>query len=57
MTATVQTIGVELDPALEVSCVEADLDDATLPPERRQVGVEGRVRLVGRGPAASPPLT
>lgn len=50
LEAVVQTIGEELDPALEVSFVEADIDDATLPPERRKVGVEGRVRLALAAP-------
>jgi multidrug resistance efflux pump len=45
LVAVVQTIGDEIDPALEVSFVEADLDDATLPAGRRKVGIAGRVRL------------
>ncbi len=53
LTATVQMIGEELDPTLEVSFIEADIDDATLPPERRKVGVEGRVRMAA--PAAPAP--
>lgn len=53
LAAVVQTIGDEIDPALEVSFVEADLDDAALAPERRKVGVEGRVHLVVAAPAAA----
>jgi RND family efflux transporter MFP subunit len=45
LRAVVQTIGEEIDPALELSFVEADIDDARLPAERRKVGVTGRVRL------------
>ncbi|HVV86068.1 MAG TPA: efflux RND transporter periplasmic adaptor subunit, partial [Kofleriaceae bacterium] len=50
LPAVVQTIGDEIDPALEVSFVEADIDDASLPPERRKVGIDGKVRLAA--PAA-----
>lgn len=54
LSAVVQAIGEEIDPALEVSFVEADIDDATLPADRRKVGVEGRVRIAGTnaGPGA-----
>ncbi len=54
LAAVVELVGEEIDPALEVSFVEADIDDATLAPARRKVGVEGRVRLVAPAPPLSP---